>query len=425
VTVDVVERPTGSFSFGAGVGSADGFLLNGSIRQDNLFGRGWAVNASADIGSDSQFASLRFNNPAFMNTAMGLGTALTFSDFEFDDFSQEVTGLHLDVSYPLDEGETTGTFGYGYSSRDVTGFSEFQASSLLQREEYQGETTTSMLTLAARYDTRDDIRFPRNGQVSGVALEYAGLGGLSQFVRLEGRTSWFLPAKRWTGFESTFVVNSRIGYVIPLNTISDFDLPGCESAGCIADLAPNNQPLTNIDTDLELPLTERYFLGGVGPFQVRGFEQRSLGPRRSVLVPTSNPTLEDVLFTPSGRDPTNTAICNSSAGCNDLTDTDIDDFENLDLTDVIGGDKMFLLNFELQFPISEDLGLMGIVFFDMGNAFGENESISPADLRLGTGVGAQWFSPFGPILVQLGFPLDPLEDEDGSVFEFSLGGQRF
>jgi outer membrane protein insertion porin family len=61
----------------------------------------------------------------------------------------------------------------------------------------------------------------------------------------------------------------------------------------------------------------------------------------------------------------------------------------------------------------------------MGNAFAENESINPADFRFGTGFGVQWFSPFGPILVQIGFPLDALEDEDGSVFEFSLGGSQF
>jgi outer membrane protein insertion porin family len=111
--------------------------------------------------------------------------------------------------------------------------------------------------------------------------------------------------------------------------------------------------------------------------------------------------------------------------CNNIDDTDIDDFNDLDLADVIGGNKMFLLNLELQFPISEDLGLRGLVFFDMGNAFAENESINPADLRFGAGAGLQWFSPFGPILVQLGFALDKLEDEEGSVFEFSFGGSSF
>jgi outer membrane protein insertion porin family len=86
---------------------------------------------------------------------------------------------------------------------------------------------------------------------------------------------------------------------------------------------------------------------------------------------------------------------------------------------------MFLLNLELQFPISEELGLTGILFFDTGNSFAENDNINPADFRFATGAGVQWFSPFGPILVVLGFPLDPEDDEDSSVFEFSLGGAQY
>jgi outer membrane protein insertion porin family len=86
---------------------------------------------------------------------------------------------------------------------------------------------------------------------------------------------------------------------------------------------------------------------------------------------------------------------------------------------------MFLLNLELQFPIAEELGLMGLVFLDMGNAFAEDQAINPADFRFGTGAGVQWFSPFGPILVQLGIPLDRLDDEDATVFEFSMGGSSY
>ena len=101
------------------------------------------------------------------------------------------------------------------------------------------------------------------------------------------------------------------------------------------------------------------------------------------------------------------------------------DFEKIGIADVNGENKMCLLKMEMQFPISEEMGLRGIVFFDMGNDFAENESINPADLRFGVGAGLQWFSTFGPILMQLGFPLDALEDEDGSVFEFSFGGSQF
>ena len=117
---------------------------------------------------------------------------------------------------------------------------------------------------------------------------------------------------------------------------------------------------------------------------------------------------------------------NGNGKCNDLSDKDIDDFEDLDETDVIGGNKFISTSFEYRFPISETIGLQGLAFFDMGNAFAEGENLfDVAQWRYGTGVGVQWFSPFGPLAVILGFPLDPLEDEDSPVFEFSVGGQGF
>ncbi|MCP4003301.1 MAG: outer membrane protein assembly factor BamA [bacterium] len=432
--VEVVERPTGSFSFGAGVGSTDGFVLNAAIRQDNLFGTGRALTTNADLGSNNSRFFLRFVEPYIFGTAASFSGTLSQTEREFLDFREQIRGLNFNTSYPLDESQTVFGSGYSFTGREVEGVDQFQASSLLQREEFQGDSTTSMITFSLRRDTRDDIRFPKDGQVSAVAMEYAGIGGLNQFLRLEARTTWFLPLRNRLFSDSTFIINSRIGWAIPLNDLSDFDLPQCTGTGpndCQTWLAGSSgvhRPLETIDRDLKLPLTERYFLGGLGSFQVRGFKQRSLGPRRTILDQIGFPPDPDErLYIPSGyNDKTSkTPTCISAKGCNDADETDVDDFADLDLTDVIGGNKMFLLNLELQFPISEDLGLTGILFMDMGNAFSENESINPADLRFGTGAGVQWFSPFGPIMVVLGVPLDRLEDEKSSVFEFSLGGSQF
>ena len=42
--------------------------------------------------------------------------------------------------------------------------------------------------------------------------------------------------------------------------------------------------------------------------------------------------------------------------------------------------------------------------------------------RYGYGGGVLWFSPFGPLQLVLGFPVDPRSDESSPVFEFSVGG---
>jgi outer membrane protein insertion porin family len=90
-------------------------------------------------------------------------------------------------------------------------------------------------------------------------------------------------------------------------------------------------------------------------------------------------------------------------------------------TDVIGGDKSVVLNAELLFPIMEQYGVRGVVFFDMGNAF--NNSFNFGDLRRSVGAGVRWMSPFGPLRVELGFPLNKQSDDDTSVLGFSIGSQ--
>ncbi len=117
---------------------------------------------------------------------------------------------------------------------------------------------------------------------------------------------------------------------------------------------------------------------------------------------------------------------NENGRCNDIADTKIGAFDDLDETDVIGGSQFFSSSLEYRFPISESLGLQGVVFFDFGNSFDETGNLfDVTEWRYGTGAGVQWFSPFGPLAVVLGFPIDATEVEDSPVFEFSVGGVGF
>ena len=90
---------------------------------------------------------------------------------------------------------------------------------------------------------------------------------------------------------------------------------------------------------------------------------------------------------------------------------------------VVGGNKFISSSFEYRFPISEEIGLMGIAFVDGGNAFVEGDVLFDAsEWRYGYGGGVLWFSPFGPLQLVLGFPVNPRSFEDSPVFEFSVGG---
>jgi outer membrane protein insertion porin family len=132
-----------------------------------------------------------------------------------------------------------------------------------------------------------------------------------------------------------------------------------------------------------VPIFERFFVGG--PLSVRGFFRNSLGP--TIPVPDSN---------------------RGDAGTTDFN---------------IGGTEQFIGNLEFEFPIFQAVGIRGVVFTDMGNAFDRREALGQQfdNLRHSWGFGVRWFSPIGPLRFEWGIPFAAEEGEDTSVFDFSIG----
>jgi len=85
----------------------------------------------------------------------------------------------------------------------------------------------------------------------------------------------------------------------------------------------------------------------------------------------------------------------------------------------LGADKMVVFNAELIFPISREIGLKGAIFWDVGKGFDKFSEITP--LKTGVGAGIRWFSPFGPINIDLGVNPNPKPGEKRRVFDFIIG----
>ena len=443
--VSVVERPTGAFSFGAGFSSQDRFVLSASLNNTNAFGLGYGVNVTAEYGGRTSRFFVSATDPYFLGTEFSLGLTGFITTVRFQDFEQDQRGVDVTLGHALREDNTARLFvNYSFAQRRVKQAANVNTSASLFREILQKNESTSLLGLAFRSDTRDDRFAPTSGSTYGATLEFAGLGGFASFARLEGRFAYYQRAPSWLFDRSAFVISTRLGYTLPFNTVDDYSLDLPDITACdIQSRCTNIARLDNIDTDVKLPLTDRYFLGGIGSFQLRGYKSRSVGPRRPLL--RRNQLLGDgPLFFPVGTQLDTDgsggliAICNDVAPadnngvnnqgnqngrCNDLGDKDIGDFDDLRETDVIGGNSFATSSVEYRFPISQDAGLMGILFFDGGNAFYEGQNLfDVTEWRYGYGGGVLWFSPFGPLQVVLGFPIDPLEVENSPVFEFSVGG---
>ena len=79
--------------------------------------------------------------------------------------------------------------------------------------------------------------------------------------------------------------------------------------------------------------------------------------------------------------------------------------------DALGGEWMYNGSAEVKFPLGlpEELGLTGKLFSDLGSAGKLSSSGSSVNdtgsVRLAVGTGLMWTSPFGPIGVDIGYPL--------------------
>ena len=95
--------------------------------------------------------------------------------------------------------------------------------------------------------------------------------------------------------------------------------------------------------------------------------------------------------------------------------------EDPETGDPIGGDKMALFNAEVLFPIMEEQGFRGVLFYDAGNAFDNGDPIKINEFKTDVGAGIRWYSPLGPMRLEWAYNLKPERDEDQSKWQFSMG----
>lgn len=328
VEVSVKERPTGTFSLGAGYSSVDGFVAQGSVTQENFLGRGWRMNLAASLGGKSTTYQLGLTDPYFLDTRWTLGFDIFQTDREWSDFSRKSQGFALKAGHPV--GEYSRILGvYRFEIREI-----YDVDPLSTYIDEEGKSTISSITTSYSYNTTDNRLDPSSGLAFESSWEFAGLGGTEKFSKYILDARYFWPWK-WS---TVFSAHGQIGYV--------HDLGGSE-----------------------VPIDERFYLGGI--HTLRGFQSREVGPR------------------------------------------DING-------DYIGGDKETYFNFEYTFPLVKEAGLKGVVFVDVGNAWGEDEGFF-SSWRYSTGAGIRWLSPLGPLRLEWGYNLDPEPHEDRSRLDFMIG----
>lgn len=211
-------------------------------------------------------------------------------------------------------------------------------------------------TVILEYDTRNDRMMPSKGLFSDISYEYVGLGGQLKYTELRLRTQYF---------------KNIFWDVIWRNSLK-------------------YSQLHSLVEGREVPFSELYLMGGA--YSLRGYISSAVGKRRY------SKKIFDELEKRYPGDPNNEKSAYTP----------------------YGGEKELIYQTELMYPLIKEAGVMGVVFYDIGQA---EDEIRSDKFASDIGMGIRWFSPLGPLRFEWGWPLnrDPQYHRDPVVFEFSIG----
>lgn len=367
VVVDVEDQPTGEFAIGAGysTGSDGGATLEASITERNFLGRGQFIRVGAGGGEDSRNYSVSFTEPYFLGYRLAAGFDLfRTEDSRYSDYEYEEQGGVLRIAAPLTEDLTAG-LRYTYSetrydiaedfgSRNNLSFAYLSA---IDNSPWVKSSITPTLT----YNTLDDRSLPREGIFAEGAIEVAGLGGDSEFVKFTGEVNYF-------------------------HLLS-------ESADIIGSLKAGAGHM--IATGDDTRVFDQFFLGGS---KVRGFDSRGIGPRAAIPIYNAAGNFTGNFGSPEDGDALGgTTYFYASAEASIPMPVVPRD---LGLRVAAFADAGTLYGSELSGPDKR-----GGVGFDQA-------------WRASVGASLIWASPFGPLRVDYAVPVAKEEFDDVQEFRF-------
>jgi outer membrane protein insertion porin family len=245
LNVNVVEKPTGMLTLGAGFSSAEKVTFSFGIQQDNVFGSGQNLGLQVSTSKFNQYYILNTTDPYF--TEDGVSRTFEFAHRSSKPYTEQGGNYQMKT--------TSGglRFGVPFSELDRV----FVGTSVERTELVPGTNMLGVhaqlcqqfgcvaqnvpVTMGWARDSRDSYLNPNSGKYIRLNSEL-GAAGDARFVKAGGQYQQYFPL----GKKYTFAFNADLG------------------------LGKGLQGQT-------LPFYKNYYSGGLG--SVRGFEQGTLGPR--------------------------------------------------------------------------------------------------------------------------------------------------
>ena len=189
INVEVKEKPTGTFSFGAGYSSVDGVVGQGSVSQSNFLGLGLKGNLAASLGGKSQTYNIGITDPYFLDTRWTLGSDIYRTQRDYNNYTQLVTGADIKSGYALTDDLSTFWL-YKFEQQQL---SNYQSIALADVTRLVPNSTISSLMGSISLNTTDYRPDPTKGYTTSLSIELAGIGGSTRFIRYIGEAKYYQP----------------------------------------------------------------------------------------------------------------------------------------------------------------------------------------------------------------------------------------
>jgi outer membrane protein insertion porin family len=250
------EQNRNQLAFGAGVSQYDGFFGQLSFQTSNFLGRGETVGISLQKGSQARQYQLSFSEPYLFERPITVGADLYSREYIFPfQYTQRSTGTNYVFGFPL-ANYTRAFMSYSYEqvevkdinpvylTPEVLSASPYLADSLLLAQ--GGKRTVSKVSPSVIFNTVNQPIFPSAGTRYTVSMDFAGLGGNTEYTQARAEGIWYVP----------LTLRTSLG------------------------LRAEGQYIRPYGTTTNLPIFEKLFTGG--EYSIRGYDLRTVGPRDPV-----------------------------------------------------------------------------------------------------------------------------------------------
>ena len=247
LTINVVEKPTGSVSLGAGFSSTEKVALSFGIRQENAFGSGNYLATEVNTSKYNRTIVISTTDPYF--TPEGISRTIdvfhrTTRPYlgDLNAYSLVSSGAGMRFGVPFSEIDTV-YFGANLEQTSIRPGNNLPNAYVEYMQQFGSTSNSLPFTIGWARDGRDSALVPTRGILQRFNSDLSASGD-ARYVRTNYQIQQYTPLTK----KYTLALNADLGW---------------------------GQGLS----DRPYPLFKNYFVGGLG--SVRGFQQSSLGPSDS------------------------------------------------------------------------------------------------------------------------------------------------